>query len=231
MGAEPCGIGVDAVLFTARGQLAVSSGCGERSRCVARLHDTAEAGAAVAVVCILQDHWHANAKMSPLSLTTVMTLSSCCSHTRGCCACLRLLARAAAVLACGLRRGCYPTPTPRPFTLACSSSCPSPRTRQVVVTDATLAAVEAARAQGRSLWRVSSTVFSHVASDALLRPLGHFATPSACAQYPAMPAGQQVGAGLRLAGFLSCLSPFRDSAPSVRCCVCFLSRTVDHIRH
>lgn len=34
--------------------------------------------------------------------------------------------------------------------------------RQVVVTDATLAAMEAARAAGRPLWRVSSTVFTHV---------------------------------------------------------------------
>jgi hypothetical protein len=36
---------------------------------------------------------------------------------------------------------------------------------QVVCTDATMAAVETARQTGRSLWRVSSTVFGHIASD------------------------------------------------------------------
>ncbi len=45
---------------------------------------------------------------------------------------------------------------------------------QVVCSEATLAAVEAARQAGRSRWRVSSTVFSHIASDqanaACLRP-------------------------------------------------------------
>ncbi|GLC43943.1 hypothetical protein PLESTB_000212400 [Pleodorina starrii] len=46
---------------------------------------------------------------------------------------------------------------------------------EVVVTEATLAAVEAARAAGRSTWRISSTVFTHCASDATLRPLGRFA--------------------------------------------------------
>jgi hypothetical protein len=42
------------------------------------------------------------------------------------------------------------------------TSCPC---SQVVCTDATLAAVTAARQAGRSLWRVSSTVFGHIASD------------------------------------------------------------------
>lgn len=64
---------------------------------------------------------------------------------------------------------------------------------EVVVTDATLAAVDAARAAGRSLWRVSSTVFSHVASRQLLRPLGRFAElPGALESYPPTPAGRQV---------------------------------------
>jgi hypothetical protein len=87
---------------------------------------------------------------------------------------------------------------------------------QVVVTEATLAAAEAARAAGRSTWRVSSTVFTHCCSDALLRPLGRFgeqaagaeasrqqpqqqgqeqqqeAAAAAAACYPAMRAGEQV---------------------------------------
>jgi len=36
---------------------------------------------------------------------------------------------------------------------------------QVVVSEATMAAVDAARAAGRPRWRVSSTVFGHIASD------------------------------------------------------------------
>lgn len=45
---------------------------------------------------------------------------------------------------------------------------------QVVCTSATQAAIDKARSAGRCLWRVSSTVFSHVASDVELVPLGGF---------------------------------------------------------
>lgn len=64
---------------------------------------------------------------------------------------------------------------------------------EVVVTEATLAAIEAARSAGRPLWRVSSTVFSHVASHQILQPLGRFAQePGAADAYPPTPAGKQV---------------------------------------
>ena len=63
---------------------------------------------------------------------------------------------------------------------------------QVVCTDATCAAVERARAAGRPLWRVSSTVFAHVASDEVLRPLGRFAGAPSAADYPPTPGGLQV---------------------------------------
>lgn len=64
---------------------------------------------------------------------------------------------------------------------------------QVVVSEATLDALERARAAGRCTWRVSSTVFAHVASDAVLQPLGHFACqPGAAQRYPPTPAGAQV---------------------------------------
>ena len=63
---------------------------------------------------------------------------------------------------------------------------------QVVCSEATLSALDAAKAQGRSTWRVSSTVFGHIASDWMLTPLGRFATPEACAAYPAIQAGQFV---------------------------------------
>ncbi|KAL6756721.1 hypothetical protein V8C86DRAFT_2643540 [Haematococcus lacustris] len=63
---------------------------------------------------------------------------------------------------------------------------------EVVVSSDTVAAISAARAAGRSLWRVSSTLFAHCASDYTLRPLGCFATPAACTAYPEVLAGQQV---------------------------------------
>ncbi|KAG2443486.1 hypothetical protein HXX76_001839 [Chlamydomonas incerta] len=57
---------------------------------------------------------------------------------------------------------------------------------EVVVTEVTLTAADAARAAGRSTWRVSSTVFTHCCSDAVLRPLGRFGE-----QQPATAAVQQ----------------------------------------
>ncbi len=60
---------------------------------------------------------------------------------------------------------------------------------QVICTEGTKAAVEAARAAGRSTWRISSTVFGHVQSDQMLQPLGHFAKLPAAATYPHLAAG------------------------------------------
>ena len=62
----------------------------------------------------------------------------------------------------------------------------------MVVTEDTLCAAEAAREAGRSLWRVSSTVFAHIASDQMLQPLGHFAQLPEASKYPPTPAGEQV---------------------------------------
>lgn len=63
---------------------------------------------------------------------------------------------------------------------------------EVVCTEETVAAAEAARRAGRSTWRVSSTVFSQIASDEVLRPLGPFATEQALKAYPEVPAGSYV---------------------------------------
>ncbi|KAJ0987069.1 hypothetical protein J5N97_005425 [Dioscorea zingiberensis] len=63
---------------------------------------------------------------------------------------------------------------------------------EVVVTSRTLEAIEQARQQNRSLWRVSSTLFAHIASDATLKPLGHFADAPLAANYPTMFAGEYV---------------------------------------
>lgn len=62
---------------------------------------------------------------------------------------------------------------------------------EVVCTDATVAAYERQKAAGRPTWRVSSTCFTHVASDNTLEPLqGKFDKNDA--KYPAIKAGKFV---------------------------------------
>jgi len=63
---------------------------------------------------------------------------------------------------------------------------------EVGCTSATQAAIYKSQSAGRSLWRVSSTVFSHIASDVELAPLGPFLTPASKAKYPRTDAGAQV---------------------------------------
>jgi len=63
---------------------------------------------------------------------------------------------------------------------------------EVVVSKETLEAVERAKAAHRSLWRVSSTLFSHVASDETLQPIQQFRTEETLKKYPPMLAGTQV---------------------------------------
>ena len=63
---------------------------------------------------------------------------------------------------------------------------------EVITTQATLDVIERKKEEGRSLWRVSSTLFSHIQSDQLLQPLGAFATPKTNAMYPVKSAGDQV---------------------------------------
>ncbi|GER51786.1 2-oxoglutarate (2OG) and Fe(II)-dependent oxygenase superfamily protein [Striga asiatica] len=61
---------------------------------------------------------------------------------------------------------------------------------EVVVTDRTIEAIRLASEQNRSLWRVSSTLFAHVATDEVLRPLGHFADSPLAFKYPPICEGQ-----------------------------------------
>ena len=63
---------------------------------------------------------------------------------------------------------------------------------EVRVTEETLRVMEEKKRRGESLWRVSSTVFGHVASDQVLRPLGKFNTPEALERYPPIHAGEFV---------------------------------------
>ncbi|GMP62549.1 hypothetical protein CsSME_00024614 [Camellia sinensis var. sinensis] len=63
---------------------------------------------------------------------------------------------------------------------------------EVVVTNRTTDAIKLALQQDRSLWRVSSTLFAHIASDAVLKPLGHFAGSPIASNYPPICAGEFV---------------------------------------
>lgn len=67
---------------------------------------------------------------------------------------------------------------------------------EVVVTKETLEAIEKSDLKQESLWRVSSTLFAHVASDCVLEPLGTFKTPKSKEMYPPVLAGDQVQAEL-----------------------------------
>ncbi|MED6171807.1 hypothetical protein PIB30_044225 [Stylosanthes scabra] len=63
---------------------------------------------------------------------------------------------------------------------------------EVVVTNRTVDAIRTAEEQKRSLWRVSSTLFGHIASDAVLKPLGHFVESPLASKYPPLCAGEYV---------------------------------------
>jgi isopenicillin N synthase-like dioxygenase len=65
---------------------------------------------------------------------------------------------------------------------------------EVVVSPATEEVIAQRKAEGKSLWRVSSTLFGHIASDQVLKPLGKYAswTDGVAELYPPVDAGQQV---------------------------------------
>lgn len=73
---------------------------------------------------------------------------------------------------------------------------------EVIVTEDTVKAAEKAKEEGRSLWRVSSTMFSSVHYDEILEPCDIFATPDALLKYPAVRAHDQVAAELKAIGLL-----------------------------
>jgi len=62
---------------------------------------------------------------------------------------------------------------------------------EVVVSQETLEALERAKGEGRPLWRISSTLFSHVNSDRELNVLSPFVSGEASKKYPTMLAGKQ----------------------------------------
>jgi isopenicillin N synthase-like dioxygenase len=63
---------------------------------------------------------------------------------------------------------------------------------EVVVLPSTVAAAERQAAKQRPQWRISSTLFAHVASAQTLRPLGKFATEQSLQAFPPITAGEQV---------------------------------------
>lgn len=67
---------------------------------------------------------------------------------------------------------------------------------EVVVSKETLEAIERRRSKNESLWRVSSTLFGHIATDLILEPLEAFRTQKSIEMYPSILAGDQVNAEL-----------------------------------
>ena len=63
---------------------------------------------------------------------------------------------------------------------------------EVVVDASTVKKIEERRLAGKSLWRVSSTLFGHIASDQSLKPVGDFASAPNASLYPDVYAGDQV---------------------------------------
>lgn len=63
---------------------------------------------------------------------------------------------------------------------------------EVIVSSNTKNTIDQRRAAGKSLWRVSSTLFGHLQSDQILEPLGHFKTPESSEKFPPKFVGDQV---------------------------------------
>lgn len=65
---------------------------------------------------------------------------------------------------------------------------------EVVISAATSRVISERKASGKSLWRISSTLFGHIQSDQILEPLAHFSTPATKIKFPPILAGDQVRA-------------------------------------
>lgn len=63
---------------------------------------------------------------------------------------------------------------------------------EVIVVPDTIKAIERQQALYRPIWRISSTLFYHLASDHILQPLAHFKTSDSLKAYPAQFVGTQV---------------------------------------
>lgn len=61
-----------------------------------------------------------------------------------------------------------------------------------MVTESTIEAVKRREALGKSCWRVSSTLFAHIAYDKIMQPVGPFRNEVSLKQYPPVNAGNFV---------------------------------------
>jgi len=68
---------------------------------------------------------------------------------------------------------------------------------EVVVDERTLAAIEKASAAGKSIWRISSTLFAHFESDVLLEPIGDFVNEQNAKNFQPILAGDLVARELK----------------------------------
>ncbi len=71
---------------------------------------------------------------------------------------------------------------------------------EVIYSEKTKAAMEKAKAEEKILWRISSTLFSHIRGDVTLEPQGELATDEAKKNYPAIVCKDQVMQELRAIG-------------------------------
>lgn len=71
---------------------------------------------------------------------------------------------------------------------------------EVVVSKATTRVIEERKAEGKSLWRISSTLFGHIQSDQILEPLGQFKNNESLVKFPPILAGDQVTMGTDWSG-------------------------------
>jgi len=69
---------------------------------------------------------------------------------------------------------------------------------EVVVNDRTLESLKNAKSQNRSQWRISSTVFMHIASDSELKPLLSSDSEEVKNKFPPIFAGEQVAKELKV---------------------------------
>ena len=68
---------------------------------------------------------------------------------------------------------------------------------EVIVSPGTIEVIDRHKHQNKSLWRVSSTCFGHIASDQILEPLAHFKSADPRGEkFPPIAAGHQVKAEL-----------------------------------
>ncbi|CAI8612506.1 unnamed protein product [Vicia faba] len=68
----------------------------------------------------------------------------------------------------------------------------------LVVTNQTIDAISEAQDQKRCFWRVSSTLFAHIASDQILKPLGYFERSPLAIKYPPIIAEEYVEEELKV---------------------------------